>query len=129
MPVSRSWQRDLDCDAALAAGKIREIEQRAAAAAQPRPWFTPVIEPIDLPALTKVVLDETATESMHDAGEAVVRAVIARVGRPLTFHEELDAYVAGRVEWNDRDKAKRADLRETQAALASPFRVFGASRG
>jgi hypothetical protein len=121
MPVTRSWQRDLD-----------EAAQRRAAAIR----ATPRAEPIDLDALVVAVLDGTiadypmtSLETMDGACAAVVAEVEKRIGRALLDGGRAKVYIATGCEFNRRRAQKKADLKETQLRLANPFGMFGARVG
>lgn len=118
MPVTRSWQRDID-DAEYAKQNPRPV--------------TPKPEPIDLEALVVEVLDGrirdypmTSLETMDGACAAVVAEVTKRAGQRLGDGALAKIYIATGCEFNRRRVQKKADLRETQIALANPFSMFGA---
>jgi hypothetical protein len=112
MPVTRSWQSDLD---------QAEYEKQLAARRT-----APKVEPIDLDALVVAVLDGavgdrpmTSMETMDGACDAVVAEVAKRIGRPLMDGALAKVYVATGCEFNRRRAQKKADLAETQQALCT----------
>lgn len=78
---------------------------------------SPSPDPIDLPQLVVAVLDGaigdhpmTEFKTMDGACNAVIAAVVARIGRPLRDGERAKIFIETGVEFNRRRDAKQAKV-------------------
>jgi hypothetical protein len=104
MSPTRRWQRDLN-----------DAQHRATAPA------SQLVEPIDLDQFVAAVLDGTHVETMDDACNAVLTALVAKIGRPLKDGERAKVYIATGAEFNRR---RQATLARTDVGFAETIELL-----
>lgn len=120
MPITRSWQRELN-EAEQAKQANRTDESRAAHQAMISYFRNYTKDALDGRV---AAIDMIALASIETAYPAIIAAHEARIGHALDAATKTDLWPIVASEFTARRNRMRAALRDTQERLASPFSVF-----